>query len=79
MTSKGEGCSECQVSVEIGCNKPVSHTAVSFFTKLGIYCDEERKGHPRKTSAVDEPLMTLTVKRPPASSYENQFNLIKKG
>ena len=70
MTSKEEGCSECQISVKIGCSKPVAHTALSYFTKRGINWDEERKWHPRKTSTGDESMLKLTVKRSPTSSHK---------
>ena len=62
MTLKEEGCSECKVSVEMDSSKPVAQTAVSYFTKLVIYWDDERKGHRRKTSAGDKSIMKLTVK-----------------
>ena len=51
---KEEGCSECQVSVKIDCSKPVAHTAMNYFTKLGIYWDEEKTGRPRIRSAMDD-------------------------
>ena len=57
MTLKEEGCSEDQISVKIGFNKLVTHTAVTYFTKLGTYRDQERKGRPRITSAIDDSIM----------------------
>ena len=57
MTLKKEGCSDFQLSVKIGCSKPVAHTALSYFTKRGIYRDGERTGHPRITSAIEDSLM----------------------
>ena len=72
---KEEACSECQITVKIGCIKPVAHTAVSYFTKLGIYWDQERKGRPRKTSTDDESKIKLTVKGSPTSPHMKiQFN-----
>ena len=57
MTLKEKGCSECQISVKIGYSKPMPHTALSYFTKLGIYWVEERSGRPRVTSAIDDSMM----------------------
>ena len=59
MTLKDKWCSECQISVKIGCSKRVAHTALSYFTKLGIYSGEERTGRPRITSATDDSKMHL--------------------
>ena len=53
VTLKEEGCSECQNSRKIGCSKPMAHTALKYFTKFGIYWDEERAGRPRITSVEE--------------------------
>ena len=37
----------------------VSHTAVTYFTKIGIYWDEERTVRPRITSAIDDSMKKL--------------------
>ena len=79
MTLKEEGCSKCHTSVKIGCSKPVAHAAVNYFTKLRIYWDEERKGHPRKTSTGDESMMKLNVKISPSSSHKKSVRSKKKG
>ena len=52
-------------SVNIGCSKHVS-----YFTKLGNYWDEERKGRPRKELTDDESMIKLTVKISPTSSHK---------
>ena len=54
MTLKEEVCSECQISVKIGCSMPVVLTATNYFTKTGIYWEEEKRGRPRITSATDD-------------------------
>ena len=46
-----------------GYSKPMPHTAVSYFTKLGTYLNEEEKGRLRKISMDDESMMKLTVKK----------------
>ena len=43
VTSKKEGCSESQTPVKIRCSKPVTHTAESYFIKLGIYLGRGEK------------------------------------
>ena len=54
MTLKEEGCSECKFSLKIGCSKLLANTALSYFTKLGMYWDEEITGRPEFTSAIDD-------------------------
>ena len=71
--------SECQISVKVSCIKSVTHTRVSYFTKLGTFGNKMRKEHPRKTSPDNESKMKSTVKRSATSSHKNsQFNIIKK-
>ena len=57
MTLKEEGCSDCKFLLEIVCKKPVAHTTLSFFGKLGTYWDEEKTGRPRITSVIDDSMM----------------------
>ena len=57
MTLKEEGCSERQITVTLGCSQPVTHSAVSYSTKLGTYRDKTREGRPRKTLTDDESML----------------------
>ena len=57
MTLKEERCSQSKILLKIGCNKPGAHTAVSYFTKLGIYWDEERTGRKKIKSTTDDSMM----------------------
>ena len=39
---KEDECYECQISVNIGCGKPVAQNAMRYFTDLWIYwCERE--------------------------------------
>ena len=59
MTVKEEGCFECLISMKTGCSKPVAHTTVKCFTKLGIYWDEETTERLEITSAMNDSMIKL--------------------
>ena len=54
MTLKDEGCSECHISMKIGCSQPVAPTAVSYFAKFGTYGGKKKIGRLRTTATGDE-------------------------
>ena len=63
MILEEEVCSEFRISVKIGSSKSMIHTALRYFTNLGIYWDEEIERRPRKISTFDESMMKLNVRR----------------
>ena len=52
---------EGRIPVKIGWSKPVAHAAMSYFTKVRNFWDEEREGSPRKMWTGDEFMIKLTV------------------